>query len=219
MEIKKILFRGNYLILISILFVLISCANSENEQKNNTENIQGPPTGNLDQSKEYSAVFDTEVGVFTIKLFDDKAPYTVENFINLATSQYYNNTTFHRVLPNFMAQGGDPSGTGAGNPGYRFEDEFHVDLRHDSEGILSMANSGVNTNGSQFFITFGPLSFLDAFDEQNNKKNCQNIQVSCHAVFGKVTQGMEIVRSIRLRDPMRDSTPGTIIKNVEIIIE
>ena len=219
MEIKKILFRGNYLILISILFVLISCANSENEQKNNTENIQGPPTGNLDQSKEYSAVFDTEAGVFTIKLFDDKAPYTVENFINLATSQYYNNTTFHRVLPNFMAQGGDPSGTGAGNPGYRFEDEFHVDLRHDSEGILSMANSGVNTNGSQFFITFGPLSFLDAFDEQNNKKNCQNIQVSCHAVFGKVTQGMEIVRSIRLRDPMRDSTPGTIIKNVEIIIE
>ena len=219
MEIKKILFRGNYLILISILFVLISCANSENEQKNNTENIQGPPTGNLDQCKEYSAVFDTEVGVFTIKLFDDKAPYTVENFINLATSQYYNNTTFHRVLPNFMAQGGDPSGTGAGNPGYRFEDEFHVDLRHDSEGILSMANSGVNTNGSQFFITFGPLSFLDAFDEQNNKKNCQNIQVSCHAVFGKVTQGMEIVRSIRLRDPMRDSTPGTIIKNVEIIIE
>ena len=219
MEIKKILFRGNYLILISVLFALISCSNTEDEQINNSENIQGPPTGNLDLSKEYSAVFDTEVGEFIIKLYDDKAPYTVENFINLANSDYYDKTTFHRVLPNFMAQGGDPSGTGAGNPGYRFEDEFHVDLRHDSEGILSMANSGVNTNGSQFFITFGPLSFLDAFDEQNNKKNCQNIQVSCHAVFGKVTQGIEIVRSIRLRDPMRDRAPGTVINNIEIIVE
>jgi cyclophilin family peptidyl-prolyl cis-trans isomerase len=219
MEIKKLLSRGNYLILISVLFALISCSNTENEQKNNSQNIQVPPTGNLDQSKEYSAVFDTEVGEFTIKLYDDKAPYTVENFINLANSDYYDKTTFHRVLPNFMAQGGDPSGTGSGNPGYRFEDEFHVDLRHDSEGILSMANSGVNTNGSQFFITFGPLSFLDAFDEQNNKKNCQNIQVSCHAVFGKVTQGIEIVRSIRLRDPMRDRAPGTVINNIEIIVE
>jgi len=219
MEIKKILSRGNYLILISVLFALISCSNTEDEQINNSENIQGPPTGNLDLSKEYSAVFDTEVGEFIIKLYDDKAPYTVENFINLANSDYYDKTTFHRVLPNFMAQGGDPSGTGAGNPGYRFEDEFHVDLRHDSEGILSMANSGVNTNGSQFFITFGPLSFLDAFDEQNNKKNCQNIQVSCHAVFGKVTQGIEIVRSIRLRDPMRDRAPGTVINNIEIIVE
>lgn len=219
MEIKKILSRCNYLILISVLFALISCSNTEDEQINNSENIQGPPTGNLDLSKEYSAVFDTEVGEFIIKLYDDKAPYTVENFINLANSDYYDKTTFHRVLPNFMAQGGDPSGTGAGNPGYRFEDEFHVDLRHDSEGILSMANSGVNTNGSQFFITFGPLSFLDAFDEQNNKKNCQNIQVSCHAVFGKVTQGIEIVRSIRLRDPMRDRAPGTVINNIEIIVE
>ena len=219
MEIKKILSRGNYLILISVLFALISCSNTEDEQINNSENIKGPPTGNLDLSKEYSAVFDTEVGEFIIKLYDDKAPYTVENFINLANSDYYDKTTFHRVLPNFMAQGGDPSGTGAGNPGYRFEDEFHVDLRHDSEGILSMANSGVNTNGSQFFITFGPLSFLDAFDEQNNKKNCQNIQVSCHAVFGKVTQGIEIVRSIRLRDPMRDRAPGTVINNIEIIVE
>tara|TARA_Y100000768_G_scaffold89053_1_gene63992 strand:- start:2943 stop:3590 length:648 start_codon:yes stop_codon:yes gene_type:complete len=213
MELKKILFRANYLILLSILFSVISCSNTET----NEENIQGPPTGNLDQSKEYTAFFDTGVGEFKIRLFDDKAPYTVENFINLARSGYYDRTTFHRVLPNFMAQGGDPTGSGAGNPGYRFSDEFHVDLRHDSEGILSMANSGVNTNGSQFFITFEPLPFLDAFDEQNNKKNCQNIQVSCHAVFGKVIEGMDIVRNIRLRDPMRDPSPGTVINSIKII--
>ena len=102
MEIKKILSRANYLILISVLFALISCSNTEDEQINNSENIQGPPTGNLDLSKEYSAVFDTEVGEFIIKLYDDKAPYTVENFINLANSDYYDKTTFHRVLPNFI---------------------------------------------------------------------------------------------------------------------
>ena len=82
-----------------------------------------------------------------------------------------------------------------------------------------MANSGVNTNGSQFFITFGPLPFLDAFDENNNEKNCQNMQVSCHAVFGKVSTGMEIVKSIRLRDPMRDASPGTVINKVNIIVK
>ena len=179
----------------------------------------GPPVGNIDQSKEYTAIFDTEVGSFSIFLYDDQVPYTVENFINLAQSGYYDKTTFHRVLPNFMAQGGDPSGTGAGNPGYRFADEFHVDLRHDSEGIVSMANSGVNTNGSQFFITFAPQPFLDAFDANNNPKNCQNMQVSCHAVFGKVSDGMDVVKSIRLRDPMRDSAPGTVINSIKIEIK
>ena len=218
MEIKKILIRNSYVILIGILTLLVSCSSTETQESNSMDTI-GPPTGKIDQSKQYSAVFDTEVGEFTILLYDDKAPYTVENFINLANSGYYDKTTFHRVLPDFMAQGGDPSATGAGNPGYRFGDEFHVDLRHDSEGILSMANSGVNTNGSQFFITFEPLPFLDAFDENNNEKNCQNMQVSCHAVFGKVSTGMEIVKSIRLRDPMRDASPGTLINKVNIIVK
>ena len=118
----------------------------------------------------------------------------MENFINLSRIGYYDQTTFHRVLPNFMAQGGDPSGTGMGNPGYKFNDEFHVDLRHNSEGILSMANSGANSNGSQFFITLQPVPFLDAFDENNNKKDCINMTVSCHAVFGKVISGMDVVK-------------------------
>ena len=104
---------------------MISCSNTDTQEQISTEAL-GPPTGKIDQSKEFSAVFDTEVGKFTILLFDDKVPYTVENFINLANSGYYDKTTFHRVLPDFMAQGGDPSGTGAGNPGYRFNDEFHV---------------------------------------------------------------------------------------------
>ncbi|MEC7837484.1 MAG: peptidylprolyl isomerase [Chloroflexota bacterium] len=216
MGIKNLLNLNAYLILI--ITILISCSNTETQEQISTETL-GPPTGKIDQSKEFSAVFDTEVGKFTILLFDDKVPYTVENFINLANSGYYDKTTFHRVLPDFMAQGGDPSGTGAGNPGYRFNDEFHVDLRHDSEGIVSMANSGVNTNGSQFFITFAPVPFLDAFDENNNEKNCQNIQVSCHAVFGKVVDGMDIVKSIRLRDPMRDTAPGTVINSIDIIIK
>ncbi len=218
MGIKNMLNRNAYLILISLIAFLISCWDTESQEQTSTETF-GPPTGKIDQSKEYSAVFDTQVGQFTILLFDDKVPYTVENFVNLANSGYYDKTTFHRVLPGFMAQGGDPSGTGAGNPGYRFNDEFHVDLRHDSEGIVSMANSGVNTNGSQFFITFAPVAFLDAFDANNNPKNCQNMQVSCHAVFGKVIEGMDVVKTIRLRDPMRDTSPGTVINSIAIKIK
>ena len=140
----------------------------------------------------------------------------MENFINLSRIGYYDQTTFHRVLPNFMAQGGDPSGTGMGNPGYKFNDEFHVDLRHNSEGILSMANSGANSNGSQFFITLQAVPFLDAYDESNNKKDCLNMTVSCHAVFGKVISGMDVVKKIRLREPSTDRELGTVINSISI---
>ena len=211
MRISKI---TTFFILVIISLALLACSNDNNSIGSG---VPSPPIGNIDQSKEYTAIFDTQVGSFEIVLYDDQVPYTVENFINLSKSGYYNETTFHRVLPNFMAQGGDPSATGAGNPGYRFSDEFHKDLRHDSEGILSMANSGVNSNGSQFFITFAPLPFLDAFDENNNLKNCTNMGVSCHAVFGKVIKGMDIVKKIRLRDPSTDPSPGTIINSVKII--
>ena len=217
-------------LIISILMILISCSgeNAANQgvEINESTSVEmdksttlSPPTGNLDISKKYKAYFQTEIGEFEIELFDDLAPYTVENFVNLSNSGYYNDTTFHRVLPNFMAQGGDPTATGMGGPGYKFSDEFHVDLRHDSEGILSMANSGINSNGSQFFITFGPLEQLDAFDENNNLKNCINMTVSCHAVFGKVVNGMEIVKSIRLRDPGTDTKPGTKILSIMISVE
>ena len=215
-------------VIISILMILISCS-EENTANQAIENQAiemdkstslSPPTGNLDISKRYKAHFQTEIGEFEVELFDDLAPYTVENFVNLSNAGYYNDTTFHRVLPDFMAQGGDPTATGMGGPGYKFSDEFHVDLRHDSEGILSMANSGINSNGSQFFITFGPLEQLDAFDPYDNTlKNCINMSVSCHAVFGKVVDGMEIVKSIRLRDPSTDTKPGTKIRTIIISVE
>ncbi|HET6380398.1 MAG TPA: peptidylprolyl isomerase [candidate division Zixibacteria bacterium] len=159
-----------------------------------------PPSGALDTSHTYTATFRTEKGDFTVDLFADKAPLTVENFVNLARSGFYDGTTFHRVIAGFMAQGGDPTGTGRGGPGYSFRDEFHPELRHDSEGVLSMANAGPNTNGSQFFITYGPTPHLDGR----------------HSVFGRVTSGMEVVRALRERDPARDPNPGDRIQTIEI---
>jgi cyclophilin family peptidyl-prolyl cis-trans isomerase len=159
-----------------------------------------PPSGTLDTSKSYTATFKTEKGDIVVELFADKAPLTVENFINLARSGFYDGTTFHRVIGGFMAQGGDPTGTGTGGPGYKFRDEFHPSLRHDSAGILSMANAGPGTNGSQFFITYGPTPHLD----------------DRHSVFGKVTEGMDVLRSIRERDPQRDRQPGDRIETIEI---
>lgn len=159
-----------------------------------------PPSGQLDTSKQYTARFKTERGDFEVELFADDAPLTVENFVNLARSGFYDGTTFHRVIPGFMAQGGDPTGTGRGGPGYQFGDEFSPRRRHDAAGVLSMANAGPGTNGSQFFITFGPTPHL------NDR----------HTVFGRVTEGMEVVRSIRERDPGRDREPGDRIDAIEI---
>jgi cyclophilin family peptidyl-prolyl cis-trans isomerase len=156
----------------------------------------------INPSKKYTAILHTEKGDIQIELFAAQAPVTVNNFVFLAREGYYNGTTFHRVIGGFMAQGGDPTGTGRGGPGYSFNDERGaLSLKHDSEGILSMANAGPNTNGSQFFITYGPTPHL------NGK----------HGVFGKVTKGMDVLRSIRERDPMRDRQPGDRINSVEII--
>ena len=159
-----------------------------------------PPSGDLDTSKSYKAKFETERGDFEVMLYADECPLTVENFINLARAHFYDGTTFHRVIPGFMAQGGDPDGTGTGGPGYQFQDEFSSKVRHDSEGILSMANSGPGTNGSQFFITLAPTPHLDGR----------------HTVFGKIISGMEVVKSIRDRDPMSDANPGDLIKTIVI---
>ena len=159
-----------------------------------------PPSGALDTSKSYSARFKTERGEFVTELYASQAPMTVENFVNLARAGFYDGTTFHRVIPGFMAQGGDPTGTGTGGPGYTFGDEFNADLRHDAPGVLSMANAGANTNGSQFFITFGPTPHLDGR----------------HSVFGRVVEGMDVVSSIRERDPQRDRQPGDRIETIEI---
>jgi cyclophilin family peptidyl-prolyl cis-trans isomerase len=159
-----------------------------------------PPSGELDNSKSYTATFKTQRGEFEFMLYATDAPLTVENFINLARADFYNGTTFHRVIPGFMVQGGDPTGTGTGGPGYRFGDEFNRNLRHDSEGILSMANAGPGTNGSQFFITLAPTPHLDGR----------------HSVFGKIISGMDVVKSIRERDPMSDPEPGDFIEEIVI---
>jgi len=159
-----------------------------------------PPSGALDTSKTYLAHFKTERGEIVAELYADKAPLTVENFVNLARSGFYDGTTFHRVIPGFMAQGGDPTGTGRGGPGYEFGDEFHPDLRHTGAGVLSMANAGPGTNGSQFFITYADTPHLD----------------DRHSVFGRVVEGMDVLNSIRERDPGRDPNPGDRIDTIEI---
>jgi len=138
----------------------------------------------LDTSKTYIATLRTEKGDIVIELAAEKTPITVNNFVNLAQKGYYTDSTFHRVLPGFMAQGGDPTGTGSGGPGYTLEDEF-TDLVHD-RGVISMANTGrPNTGGGQWFITLVPTPHLDGM----------------HAVFGKVVQGMDVVDSLTPRDP------------------
>ena len=153
----------------------------------------------IDTSKDYYATFVTERGEFRLRLFDDQVPRTVNNFVFLAREGFYNGVTFHRVIPGFMAQGGDPTGTGGGSPGYRFDDEFHPDLVHNA-GVISMANSGPNTNGSQFFITFVPTPHLDGG----------------HAVFGEVVEGMEVVNSISPRDPATAIEAGDVIYTILI---
>ncbi|MCY4652684.1 MAG: peptidylprolyl isomerase [Dehalococcoidia bacterium] len=155
----------------------------------------------IDPSKSYTATFNMEDGSdFTIQLFADKVPNTTNNFVFLARDGYYDGVTFHRVIPGFMAQGGDPTGTGRGGPGYQFADEFHPELRHDKPGILSMANAGPGTNGSQFFITFVPTPHLDDH----------------HAVFGEVIEGMDVVSAISPRDPMSARTPGDAVSSITI---
>ncbi len=132
------------------------------------------------------AVIQTPKGEIRLDLFADQTPVTVANFVNLAERGFYNGVTFHCVIPNFMIQGGDPTGTGTGGPGYRFEDECRADLKHDGAGTLSMANAGPGTNGSQFFITHGPTPHLDGK----------------HTVFGRVAAGQAVVDAVRQGDAM-----------------
>jgi cyclophilin family peptidyl-prolyl cis-trans isomerase len=159
------------------------------------------PSLSIDPQKSYAAILHTEKGDIKVRLHADKVPNTVNNFVFLSRQGFYDNTSFHRVIKDFMVQGGDPTGTGTGGPGYRFTDEFHPKLRHDKPGILSMANAGPGTNGSQFFITHVPTPWLD------NK----------HSVFGEVIEGLDVLLSIPERDPMRAKGPGAKLKSVEIL--
>lgn len=159
-----------------------------------------PPPMTIDPTKTYTAAFTMENGgAFTIRLFADKAPVTVNNFVFLARDGYYDGVTFHRVIDGFMAQGGDPTGTGAGDPGYSFEDEIDPDLVFDRAGLLAMANSGPNTNGSQFFITYDATPHLNGL----------------HTIFGEVVEGLDVVNAITRREP-GSSIPGDAIESVTI---
>jgi cyclophilin family peptidyl-prolyl cis-trans isomerase len=148
------------------------------------------------------AEFNTNKGKFKVELFIDKTPLTTGNFIKLVNKGFYNKLVFHRVIPNFMIQSGCPHGNGRGGPGYTIKDEFHPDLKHNSRGILSMANAGPNTGGSQFFITLAPTPWLDKH----------------HSIFGKVVEGMDIVDNISKAERDRNDKPikDVIINDITI---
>jgi peptidyl-prolyl cis-trans isomerase B (cyclophilin B) len=146
-----------------------------------------PPAMQIDEKKSYQATISTNRGDIVVDLFTKDAPKTVNNFVFLANEGFYDGVPFHRVISNFMIQGGDPTGTGRGGPGYRFEDEVRNNPRKHGTGFLSMANAGPNTNGSQFFITHSPQSHLDGK----------------HTVFGQVVEGMDVVNQIRQGDVMQ----------------
>ena len=148
-----------------------------------------PPPMSIDTSADYTAIIETEKGDLVCELFAADVPVTVNNFVFLAQEGFYDNTTFHRVIAGFMAQGGDPTATGTGGPGYKFADEFSVH-KHGT-GALSMANAGSNTNGSQFFITYEPQPHLDGK----------------HSVFGQLVEGMDVLEAIR---------QGDVIKTIRI---
>ncbi len=154
----------------------------------------------INPDKTYYATFQTAKGDIRVQLFAKQAPKTVNNLIFLARAGFYDNTTFHRVLKDFMAQGGDPTGTGSGGPGYRFEDEIDPSLQFDRAGLLAMANAGANTNGSQFFLTFVPTPWLDGN----------------HTIFGQVVSGMDVLLSLGLRDSQTATGPGELLKTVVI---
>ena len=168
------------------LSVLASCGRA----KSAPQRYDAPPPMVIDTEKTYYATIKTEKGDIRLLLFDDEAHMTVHNFVSLARQGFYDGCTFHRVIPGFVAQAGDPTGTGSGGPGYTFPDEFNPSLSHDSAGILSMANAGPDTNGSQ--------PHLD----------------SRHSIFGKVVDGMEVLLSLTPRDPV--ATPGDMIYTIII---
>jgi cyclophilin family peptidyl-prolyl cis-trans isomerase len=162
--------------------------------------FNSPPKMSLDPAKRYRATVKTDKGDIQLDLESSRAPKTVNNFVFLARQGYYDGVIFHRVIADFMAQTGDPTGTGTGGPGYTFGDEFHPRLRHDGPGVLSMANAGANTNGSQFFITYVATPWLD----------------DKHSVFGRVSGGMDVLLSIPERDPSRRDAPAVRIHTIEI---
>jgi len=190
-----------WLTAVLLLMGLLACQQAGPQRKQ--LRWDKPPAMQIDPTKQYFATLKTEKGDIRIQLFADKAPQTVNNFVFLARQGFYDNITFHRVIPGFMAQTGDPTGTGSGGPGYTIPDEFTPELRHDQPGTVSMANKGQpNTGGSQFFITYGPALHLDGH----------------HTVFGRVVEGMEVLEQLTERRPSQtpNAPPGDKLLSVEI---
>jgi len=198
------------LILFLFSFTLVACGgmNSENKNQNISTNDQKEISTMTELKKDTItvAVIQTTMGTIELELFADKAVKTVQNFVGLAEKKYYNGIIFHRVIDNFMIQGGDPAGTGSGGEsiwGKPFEDEVKTGLKHSSEGILSMANAGPNTNGSQFFITLKATPWLDGK----------------HTVFGKVISGMEVVKAIGKTKTNQNDKPLIDVVMQKVTIE
>ena len=177
------------------------------------------PQMTIDPDKTYTATIVMDKGgEVVIELFPKEAPVTVNSFVFLARERFYDGLTFHRVIPGFMAQGGEP--TNRAGLGYQFDNEPSPLRRHDGPGVLSMANAGVRggkgTNGSQFFITYTDTGYLDGYNADGTAKNCSAPGTSCHTVFGKVIQGMDVVTGITPRDPVTAALPGDAIKTIAI---
>lgn len=172
-------------IILLMTLAVISCGEKAPEQPPEVKpkTYSSPPSMTIDTGKQYTAIIETEKGNMVAELFAKDVPVTVNNFVFLAREGFYDGSTFHRVIPGFMAQGGDPTGTGMGGAGYKFDDEF-TGHKHDA-GVLSMANSGPNTNSAQFFITFAPQHGLDGK----------------HTVFGRLIEGMDVLEKLTPRDP------------------
>ncbi len=198
-------------IVVLVIAALGWLALSSRKPASTTQNASGtpgniqqwpsPPPMTIDTTKQYFATIKmAKGGEFVIQLFPDKAPVTVNSFVFLVNQGFYNGVTFHRVIDGFMAQGGDPTGTGMGGPGYQFQNEQN-DLAFDKAGVVAMANSGPNTNGSQFFITFGP----------------NQLSESDYTIFGQVISGMDVVNGITRRDPQTNPTfTGDAMESVTI---
>jgi len=183
-------------IAASAYFIFNQNGNSEGETLNR---VNGNSEG---ETLNRVAVIETNLGTMEIELFNDKAPRTVSNFVDLIEKGFYDGVIFHRIISGFMIQGGDPTGTGRGGPGYTIDDEFHPDLKHDSKGILSMANAGPNTGGSQFFITLAPTPHLD----------------NRHAVFGKLISGEDVLDKIGAVETGPNDKPINEVKMIKVTI-
>jgi cyclophilin family peptidyl-prolyl cis-trans isomerase len=191
---------GIIIIALSLGGILWMLYGRNNDAAVSTRQWSGPPAMTIDRAREYFATVKMKNGgEFVIQLHANKAPIAVNNFVFLAREGYYDGVTFHRVLDGFMAQGGDPTGTGGGGPGYQFANE-DSDLRFDGPGVVAMANAGRDTNGSQFFITFGPQSRLDGD----------------YTIFGQVVRGMDVVNGITPRDP--DQNPDYAGDSIESVV-